>query len=106
MFLDEATQYPILDIAKGARKALVGDLETLATRDWVDELRPLVATSHLDESDKAQLVSRLKQFLVWGKHPDDTGRRPCNSALSAQHARLQALRRERDQLAGAPQATP
>jgi len=38
------------------------------------KLRPLVATSHLDESDKAQLVSRLKQFLVWGKHPDDTGR--------------------------------
>ena len=33
MFLDEATQYPILDIAKGARKALVACRSEFVTTD-------------------------------------------------------------------------
>jgi hypothetical protein len=70
--LDEGTQHPILAISKGAKKALVGALEALTRQGWVDHLRPFVAASHLDESDRAELGGLLKRFLTWGKQPDDS----------------------------------
>jgi hypothetical protein len=72
LVLDEATQHPVVDIAKRARGALIGDVEMLSRTGWVDQLRPFVASSRLDESDKARLVNALKYFLRWGKHPDNS----------------------------------
>jgi hypothetical protein len=72
LLLDETTQHPVVDIAKRARGALIGDLEMLSRTGWVDQLRPFVAASRLDESDKARLVNALKYFLRWGKHPDNS----------------------------------
>ena len=76
LLLDEASQHPVVDIAKGARSTLIGDLEMLSRTGWVDQLRPFVAASRLDESDKARLVNALKHFLRWGKHPDNSGIEP------------------------------
>jgi hypothetical protein len=70
--LDEETQHPISAISKGVKKALVGDLEALTRQGWVEQLRPFVNASHLDESDRATLAGLLKRFLTWGKHPDDS----------------------------------
>jgi hypothetical protein len=72
LLLDEATQHPVVDIAKRARGALIGDVEMLSRTGWVDQLRPFVASSRLDESDKARLANALKYFLRWGKHPDNS----------------------------------
>lgn len=74
--LDDATQHPIVEIAENARKSLINDIERLSRSGWINVLQPFVAASHLDESNKAQLVSRLKAFLVWGKHPDQTKVKP------------------------------
>jgi hypothetical protein len=74
--LDEMARHPVPEIAKRARRALIGDLDTLTRNGWVDELRPFVGTSNLDESDRAQLVALLKRFLGWGKHLDDSEIKP------------------------------
>jgi hypothetical protein len=74
--LDAARRHHIKAIAEGATRALLGDLESLARSGWIDELRPFVRDSDLDESNKAALVSRLKNFLTWGKHSDGLGIKP------------------------------
>src|SRR6266550_2439346 len=75
-FLDEATQHPIHTIAQAAMDSLLGALEVLTRRGWLNELRPLVAQSHMHEADKASLARRLKQVLTWGKDTENTALSP------------------------------
>jgi hypothetical protein len=74
--LNETTQHSIPEIANGAKKALIRDLEMLTRRGWIDKLRPIMRESHLDETDKASFVSVLKSFRQWGKHADGSEIKP------------------------------
>jgi hypothetical protein len=71
-FIADKIQHADKAIAVKAKDVFVGDVEGLARQGWIDDLRPVVARAALDENDRALLVSRLKSFLTWTKHPDGT----------------------------------
>lgn len=68
-FIDRATHSTNVAIAGSARKSLIRNVAFLSRQGWVDELRPIVKESALDESDRAQLVGQLRHFLTMHKHP-------------------------------------
>jgi hypothetical protein len=69
LFIEEASRHPVPSLAQKAKDAFLRDIEFLARQGWIDQLRPLVADSSLEEDDRARLVSKLKSFAAWGKHP-------------------------------------
>lgn len=81
LLLDETARHPTKAIAKAAKDSLLQDLVALTRRGWLSELRPFVAHSLLDESEKASLASRLMHVLTWGKDTE-------NNLLSEQYATM------------------
>jgi hypothetical protein len=71
-FIQAAVNHPVKELALGAKKALLIELESYTRQGWVDELRQVISVDKLDETDRARLVSRLKNILAFGKHPQGT----------------------------------
>jgi len=69
-FIDEATRHPVESLACKSKATLIADIEYLARLGWIDQLKPIVSASRLDEYDLALLVGRLKHFATWAKHPN------------------------------------
>lgn len=69
-FIGGVGTHRVLTLAQMAKDSLLQDIEILARRGWVDQLKPIVGSSGLDENDRARLVSKLKSFAAWGKHPE------------------------------------
>jgi len=68
--IEETTRHPIASLARKAKATLLGDIEVLTRLGWIDQLKPIVAASGLDEYDRALLVGKLKNLATWAKRPD------------------------------------
>jgi hypothetical protein len=68
-FIEQATHSSVAILARRAKATLISDLEVFARQGWIDELRPIVEPSSLDENERARLVGKLKHFVRWHKDP-------------------------------------
>jgi hypothetical protein len=70
LFILRAFDVPLRSLAEKAKLVLLREVDSLVRRGWIDVVKPIVATSQLDENDRARLVSDLKGISAWGKHPE------------------------------------
>ena len=65
--LNETMAHPIPELASQARAIFIEKVEWLARQGWTRVLKPIVASSHMGEDDRARLVGRLNGFLASAK---------------------------------------
>jgi hypothetical protein len=70
-FVVAASNHPVPEIASRSRDILLRDIAFFARQGWVDQLRGLLATSPLNEDDRARLVSQLKTYVALAGKPAD-----------------------------------
>ena len=68
--IEETTRHPVVSLARKAKAILLSNIEVLTRLGWIDQLKPIVAASGLDEYDRALLVGKLRNFATWAKRPD------------------------------------
>jgi hypothetical protein len=65
--IEEATRHPVESLARKAKTTFLSDIEYLVRLRWIDQLKPIVAASGLDEYDRALLAGKLKHWAAWSK---------------------------------------
>ncbi|MFZ0771579.1 MAG: hypothetical protein WCA49_14945 [Candidatus Sulfotelmatobacter sp.] len=66
-FIEQASRHPLESLARKAKATLLSDIEYLVRLRWIDQIKPIVAASGLDEHDRALLVGKLKRWAAWAK---------------------------------------